>query len=221
MTLSIDEVKVGVVREHDLFADFIEGLTDEEWNTPSRCEGWTVADVAAHVVGGIADVAAGNFEGLGTPEVTQREVDERRGKSPGELAQELRDAMKVNQELLSVFDEAAWNSPSPGGFEGTTLQGVEALYYDAYLHADDIRAAIGRGSERGEGLRCAVHHVAFELQKRSWPSATLALEGVEEITIGGGGDRITGDPLAFVLAVTGRGDPAAIGLDASVNIYAD
>lgn len=221
MTLSIAEVKAGVVAEHDAFADFIEGLNGEEWATPSRCEGWTCADVAAHVTGGIADIAAGRFDGLGSPEVTKREVAERRGRTPAELAKELRDAMKVNQELLDAFDEEAWGSPSPGGYEGTTLQGVEALSYDAYLHANDIRAAIGRPEERGEGLRTAVHHVAFELEKRGWGPATLALEGIEEVGIGGGGVRITGDALQFILTATGRADPSSLDLDASVNIYAD
>jgi uncharacterized protein (TIGR03083 family) len=30
-------------------ADLLESLTDEQWNTPSLCEGWRVKDVAAHV----------------------------------------------------------------------------------------------------------------------------------------------------------------------------
>ena len=37
--------------------------------------------------------------------------------------------------------------------------------------------------------------------------------------VGGGGRRITGDPLAFVLVATGRGDPAPSALDETVNIY--
>lgn len=31
-------------------ADLIEGLSEEQLNTPSLCEGWTVRDVAGHVV---------------------------------------------------------------------------------------------------------------------------------------------------------------------------
>jgi len=42
-----------------------------------------------------------------------------------------------------------------------------------------------------------------------------------EVAVGAGkGRRITGDPLEFVLVATGRADPARIGLDPSVNIYA-
>ena len=36
---------------------------------------------------------------------------------------------------------------------------------------------------------------------------------------GGGGQRVTGDPLEFVLAATGRTDPGALGLDETVNVY--
>jgi len=44
---------------------------------------------------------------------------------------------------------------------------------------------------------------------------------MEDIPIGsGGGQRITGDPLAFILAATGRADPTPLGLDDTVNIYA-
>jgi hypothetical protein len=47
----------------------------------------------------------------------------------------------------------------------------------------------------------------------------VALDGIEAFEVSGGGRIITGDPLAFVLASTGRGDPAAVGLDETVNIY--
>jgi uncharacterized protein (TIGR03083 family) len=34
------------------FADLLDGLTDEQWEAPSLCEGWTVADVATHMMTG-------------------------------------------------------------------------------------------------------------------------------------------------------------------------
>jgi uncharacterized protein (TIGR03083 family) len=36
--------------ERDALIALLEGLTPEEWATPSLCEGWTVRDVAAHLV---------------------------------------------------------------------------------------------------------------------------------------------------------------------------
>jgi hypothetical protein len=68
-------------------------------------------------------------------------------------------------------------------------------------------------------MRPAVHHVAVLLEKSGWGPATLSFDGIETVLVGGGGKTLSGDPLPFVLAATGRGDPATLGLDESVNIY--
>lgn len=235
MTLRPDEISKGYLEE---MADLVEllGTIDETgWTTPSRCEGWSVADVAAHAIGSSADIVAGRVEGLGTPEVTAREVEERRGKTPVELGAELSSVRDQITSLVALFDDTAWDSPAPGGYDGTLAQGVEALLYDTWAHGDDIRAALGRPSVGGLGLRAGLHHIALVLGQQGWGPAALALDGVEEIPVaapgdgqaagagsksGRGGDGlITGDPIAFVLAATGRSDPTALGLDETVNIY--
>ena len=223
MTLSRTEVLDGLVVELEAFGALIGPLDATAWAAPTRCDGWTVADVAAHVIGSMADVVNGRLEGLGSPEVTAREVAERQGRSPADLASELAQVTKLAADLGAGFDDAAWAAPAPGGYDGPLGEGVEALWYDTYLHADDIRAALGRRPERGPGMRPAVHHVAILLDKKGWGPASLSFDGVETVTIGaddGSGVSLTGDPLPFVLAATGRGDPAALGLDPSVNIYA-
>ena len=219
MTLPRTEVTAGLVDELAAFGDLIRPLDATSWGTPTRCEGWSVADVAAHVIGSMADVVSGRLDGLGTPEATAREVAERKGRSPVELDQELAEVTKLAADIGAAFDDSAWESPAPGGYDGTLGQGVEALWYDTYLHADDIRAALGRPSVEGPGLRASVHHVAVELAKKDWGPATLAFEGLEAVPVGPGGTRRTGEALAFVLAATGRADPKPLGLDASVNIY--
>src|SRR5438477_7303495 len=109
-------------------------LDARQWALPTRCEGWTVADVSAHVVGGLADVVSGRLEGVGSPEWIDRQVAERQGRSPADLADELEQVTKVGADVLAGFDEAAWNGPAPGGSAPSVAQGVEALYYDAYVH---------------------------------------------------------------------------------------
>ena len=37
--------------EAEQFKSYLSGLPPEAWGRPSACEGWTVADVVAHVVG--------------------------------------------------------------------------------------------------------------------------------------------------------------------------
>lgn len=219
MTLSRIEVVDGLADELDRFGALIAPLNAEQWTASTRCEGWSVADVSAHVIGSMADVVSGQLEGLGSPEVTAREVAERQGRPPAELEAELTQVTKLLIELGGAFDDAAWEAQAPGGYDGSLGEGVEALWYDTYLHAEDIRAALGRPSEYGPGLRPAVHHVAVLLEKRGWGPATLSFDGMETIVVGGGGKELTGDPMPFVLAATGRGKPEPLGLDASVNIY--
>lgn len=219
--LSRSEIESGYPVELASFAELLRSLTPEEMATPSRCTGWTVADVAAHVAGGLTDVVNFNLEGAGTPEWTQRQVDDRKGRTPAELADELQESTEKAVGLMAAFDDDAWNGPAPAGVAGTIGTGIEGLFYDVYLHGDDIRSSIGRPSVGGPGLRASVHHVAGILTDRGFKGSTLALDGVDEVPVSGGGDTITGDPLQFVLAATGRTDPAPLGLSPDVNIYAD
>jgi uncharacterized protein (TIGR03083 family) len=220
MTLPREEVVAGFSDELGRFEDLIRSISAADWTKPSRCEGWTVGDVAAHVTGQLSDIVNGRFDGLGTPEVTEREVVERRGLTPDELADELAELRKVGGDILSAIDDGAWAGPAPAG-PGTLGDGVEALWDDAWTHGDDMRAAIGRPAEPGPGVRASVAHLAFLLTEKGWGPATIAVDGVEEFPVsGGGGQRIEGDAIAFVLAASGRQPASTIGLDPSVNVYA-
>lgn len=218
MTLPREEVVAGLLVEFADFEALVRSLDGSELAAPSRCTGWTAGDVARHVIGQTVDITAGRFDGLGTPEVTARQVQERRGSTSAELADELAAATKIAADILASFDDAAWAGPSPSG-PGTLGDGVESLWFDAWLHADDIRAAIGRPTEPGPAVRASVSHIAQQLTEQGWRPATLSLDGVEEFAVAGGGPAVTGDAVQFVLVATGRGDPSVLNLDETVNIY--
>ena len=201
------------------FEQLIRTVLPEEWDRPSRCDGWSAGDVAKHVVGQFADVVGGRLDGLGTDEVTQREVDERVGLGPKEVADELAEIRPSLAGLLAMFDDDAWASAAPGGASGTLGQGIEALWSDMVLHADDIRAAIGRTAPADVDTKAAASHIADILTLQQWRPATIALDDLPEFAVSGGGPRITGAPWPFVLAATGRGDLAALDLDETANIY--
>ena len=207
MALPRTEVTQGLTDEMGRLSELVRSLDEAEVAAPSRCAGWTTGDIAAHVAGNLADIIAGRFDGLGTPEVTQRAVDERRGRSAAQLADELDEVTKVGGDIMSGLDDDAWSGPSPAG-GGTLGYGVESLWYDAYLHGEDIRAAIGQPPTYGSGLRVAVSHVVDTLELQEWPG-----------TVPVGLDSAPEDQLAFVLVATGRADPKTIGLDETVNIY--
>jgi uncharacterized protein (TIGR03083 family) len=205
------------------FAALVRRLDAEQLGRPSRCEGWTAGDVAGHFIGSIAEISEGQLDGQGTPEVTARQVAARRGRTAAELAEELDKAAAQLQGLVDVLDDSAWAAPAGGGFDGSLGLGVEALLYDGVVHSDDIAAAVGiTYAPTDAGVIASVSHVAEMLTRQGWGAATLDLTGVPAVTIAGPspGRTIGGDPLAFVLAGAGRADPATIGLDASINIYA-
>jgi uncharacterized protein (TIGR03083 family) len=209
-------VSAGLRHEYEAFAALVESLDEKEWAWPSRCDGFDVRDVAGHVIGLAEDVAAGNPGSRNAAE----EAASVRGDTPAQAASRLRTALGPIGALLDAADDAMWAGPV-GVADLTLGEGVLLLWYDAFVHADDIRAAIGRPSETGDGLEASVAYLAAELTKREFRAATLALGDLDPYDISGGGPAITGDPLQFVLVATGRADAATMGLDPSVNIYAE
>jgi uncharacterized protein (TIGR03083 family) len=213
-TLSRTHLSNGALAEYDAFAELIEGLTEKEWNAAARCTGWRARDVAGHVVGLAEDTAAG----VPGSRNAEEEAASVRHESPTGAAARLRTAVASLRALLDAIDDDAWNGPS--GVPDLTLgEGVLTLWFDTYIHADDIRAAIGRASVRGDGLDAAIAYLATQLTTKGWGPATLALDGVGRQDIGGGGPEITGDAMQFALVATGRADAATLGLDPDVSIY--
>src|SRR5689334_4920412 len=168
------------------FSTLVRPLTAEQLATPSRCDGWTVGDVAGHFIGSMTEIAAGQIEGQGTPPVTKRQVEDRKGHTGAQLAAELDAAAAQLPALLEAFGPDAWDAPL-AGFNGTLGQGVEALLYDGAVHADDIDDALGLGHHPTHAeLVAAVSHVAYHLDDQAWGPATLALDGMPEVQIGDG-----------------------------------
>jgi uncharacterized protein (TIGR03083 family) len=214
------DVIEGTTASLNRFEALLRSLDDQAWQAPTRCEGWRVADVAAHVVGNMAIIAEGRSHEFGDPAHVDREVDARKGRTPNELADELSGAAKIGQDFLALLDDNAWNGPPPADIPGTLGQGVEAIWYDVVVHTDDIRNALGKGPERNPAdLRVSVSHIADVLDQQDYKPTTIALDGVEEFTVKGGGEQITGDPYDFILVATGRKDAASMGLDETINIY--
>jgi uncharacterized protein (TIGR03083 family) len=207
-------VSHGCLAEYEVFAALIEGLTDEEWNATARCTGWQTRDVAGHVVGLAEDTAAGVPGSRNADE----EAASVRHETPAGAAARLRTATASLRALLDVIDDDAWAGPS--GLPDLTLgDGVLTLWFDTYVHADDIRDAIGRDPARGDSLDASITYLANELTKKDWGPATLVLDDVDRHDVSGGGREITGDPLQFVLVATGRADAATMGLEPGVSIY--
>jgi uncharacterized protein (TIGR03083 family) len=219
MTLPQDEVVKGLLAEMQYLRGIVATLTQQEWAMPTRCEGWAVSDLAAHVTGVMADITAGQLEGIDTQPWYDRQVTERRGRPPHVLVQELDHVMTATEELMTAIDQAAWNGPGVPGVDGTLGSAIHSLWCGGYIHNEDVLAALGRSPQKGPGLHATIDWMVDVLTDQKWGPATLVLDGIGDVAISGGGQRIVTDPLMFILVASGRADPDILGLDPSVNVY--
>lgn len=176
-------------------AALIEDLTtldDEPWQTASWCAGWSVHDVAAHLVDSALTTRAGFLIGLaraGFDFDTQnaRGVERHRGAGPRHTLQRLR--------------EVAPRTSGPPGPPETRL--VEEV-----VHGEDIRRPLG--------LRRDYPVVAVERALRYQVGAPAAVGGAKELARGlrleatdaelvlGDGEPVRGTVLDLLLRVSGR-----------------
>jgi uncharacterized protein (TIGR03083 family) len=103
---------------------FLDATPDDLARTVPACPDWTVHDLAAHLVGVPATLAAGNFPSGDVGEWLQGIVDERREAEVDDLMQE-----------WTTLDDAI----------APMLQGMGSLMFnDVAVHEHDLRAALGR-----------------------------------------------------------------------------
>ncbi|MGN6475418.1 MAG: maleylpyruvate isomerase N-terminal domain-containing protein [Mycobacteriales bacterium] len=108
----------------DRVVDIAQSLDDAQLATPvAGTPAWNVIELLSHLVGGPADVVAGNLEGVATPPWTQAQVDSRRGRSVADLL----------DEWAGLREQV----------EGVCRSGVApALAFDIATHEQDLRGAL-------------------------------------------------------------------------------
>jgi uncharacterized protein (TIGR03083 family) len=209
-----DRTIAGLLDEYRSFAELIGSLQGPDWSRETRCTGWQVRDVAGHVVGQAVDTVSGAI-GTRTPD---QQAAALRGESPTALAAQLRTATDSIARLAPVFDDTTWSAPSP--VAGLTLgQGIHALHHDAYLHGDDIRAAVGLPFDAGPSLHASLDFVLGALQRDDAAAAEPAVAQLLTLPADQFSEQTGIAVHDFLLAATGRRDPATMRLPDIVNIY--
>ncbi|MEV7113509.1 maleylpyruvate isomerase family mycothiol-dependent enzyme [Streptomyces anulatus] len=178
--------------ERAALTDDLARLDAGQWDAPSLCEGWTVRDVAAHLVDTARTTRIGFVAGLVRARFdfdrqNARGVERERGASP--------------QETLERLRRVASRTTTPPAPLDTRL--VEEV-----VHGEDIRRAVGL--VRAYPQEAVVR--ALRLQARTPASFGGAKELVArvrltatdaDLSIGEGPD-VTGPVLSLLLAVSGR-----------------
>lgn len=175
-------------------ADLLDGLSDEEWETPSLCDGWRVRDVVAHLTlpptlttaGWMKEMlrAGGGFHRM------VRESAVRTAREPAaELVARLR--KHAGSRLLP---------PAPGAGADTTVM-------DVLTHTQDIAVPLGREIEivpdaARAGLE-SLWRLRFPFNPRK------AMRGIRFVADDsswdvGDGPVVTGPTAALLLVLTNR-----------------
>lgn len=173
MTMTLDPARIAITRDeapalaetaYARFADLLDTVRDDQWGLATDCEGWTIRDLAGHMLGGMRSAAS-----LRELVRQQREIARRRRRDGGnvtdimtalqiELTADLTPAQVVEECAALCGPAARGRRSTPGPVRRLTFP-VEfgatserwtigylvdvVLTRDAWLHRIDLARALG------------------------------------------------------------------------------
>jgi uncharacterized protein (TIGR03083 family) len=201
------------------------------------CPGWTLWHLLAHLTGGMVDASTGNTPELvglslhdysldpairdAVEAMTRRQIDERRGRRPADLAEEWTEATVTAMPMLR--GEEPFPPPLPPFMEYTLLE-------DVAVHEDDAREALGLGPAPPSAARevaLVAYVVGLDRRLRSTHHPALRLVADQEEFLAGEGEpmaTLTASTFELVMTLSGRRSPdqiRALEWDGDAKIFVD
>ena len=185
------EIWPTIAAERAALADDLAALTDEQWATPSLCEGWTVRDVLAHMTATTRISAATFFpklisSGFSLKKMQGKDIGIERGTSPS--------------ETLSRFRSQVGSTTHPPGPRDTWLG-------ETLVHAEDIRRPLAVRHDYPPAAAAQVadfykgSNLVIGAKKRI---SGLRLRATDTDWTHGDGPEVAGPIIALVSAMAGR-----------------
>jgi uncharacterized protein (TIGR03083 family) len=144
-----------VLRQRQRLGDVLTTLDEAQWSAPSRCEGWSVRDVVAHLAGtnrfwalSISAGLAGEptrllaaFDPVATP---AQLVEAQRSLTPAEVLDKYETGVAAIAEVLAAVEGEGWEivAEAPPGHVSVRAVAAHALW-DAWVHERDILLPLG------------------------------------------------------------------------------
>lgn len=153
---------------------------------------WRVRDVVAHLTGVASDYTTGRLEGAPSEPWTRRQVEERRGRTIGEIT-----------------DEWAELGLTIGAMLESSGRAMSAMVMDVVMHHCDVMGALGVTAPRAtEGLRLclrAANAIGPRLDAAGLPALRIETAGFERVLgTGDAGMIVKGDSFEIARALFGR-----------------
>ncbi|TFV58450.1 maleylpyruvate isomerase family mycothiol-dependent enzyme [Mycobacterium sp. PS03-16] len=175
--------------ERTELAALLAELSPQQWHTPSLCTGWTVKDVAAHIV---------SYDDLGVPGLLARFA---RGRVVNANQVGVDEFAKMSTgELFDYFSRHLAPSGLTAGFGGMIG------FVDGTIHHQDIRRALGMprmipGDRLIRVLRLVPGNPRLGAGRRI---RGLRLRATDVDWAHGRGPEVTGPGEALLMTMTGR-----------------
>ena len=173
------------------FAEFLDGLTPQQWNSPTLCDKWTVREVAVHTV---------SYDELSTSGLISRFLR-------GWLNTDRINAIAVADYADRSPDQVvAMIRADTGGHGLTSGFGGRIALTDGMIHQQDIRRSIGLPRTiEPERLCTALDFVRFAPTIRgAWRARGVRLVATDLDWARGKGPEVRGSGEALLMAMAGR-----------------
>ena len=182
-----------IAAERRRVADLLDGLDDEQWATPSLCEGWTVRHVAAHMTAGWS-----------FPKLRFTRLMVRHRGFDGANAEAARIlARRPTDEIVADLRANADNPFAP------PIVGIVAQLADVITHGQDITRPLGiEHTVDPDNVRPALDLSvgrAAGLVSPTKHRAGLRFETTDQDWSHGDGPAVLGDSVSVLIALLGRG----------------
>jgi maleylpyruvate isomerase len=208
-------------RESDMFLATVESLVDDEMTAPSRCEGWTRADVIAHVASSgralvkLIDWATSGEERplYASRDARSEEIAALAALPRQELLGELRDsARNFAEQAQRLGGELAAPEVQLNGKALPATSIVALRIAEVVVHHHDLDTAWTIEEADPDSLLNALEAVVRSLRAKGSPGMTLVTEERDEWVIGDGSLRVVSDREGL-LEWLARGDTEHIDVD--------
>jgi uncharacterized protein (TIGR03083 family) len=169
------DLAVPLGRQRRRLGQLLDGLDDEQWATPSRCEGWTVRDVIAHLVGadrfwavsarsGLAGEPSRylvGFDPVATPAAMVAGTQE---QPASEVLADYHRAVEDLVGAITALTPEQWALTAEGPPGHLQLHGiVRHALWDGWIHERDVALPLGYEQERHDDELTAALEYAIGL----------------------------------------------------------
>lgn len=189
-------------RETDMFLATVASLADHEMSADSLCEGWTRADVIAHVASSsraLVNLIDGAVSGeerqlYVSHEARSQEISALAALPREELLEEVREsARNFAEQAQRLSGELAAGEVNVNGKVIPATSLVALRIAEVVVHHHDLDTAWTIEEADPDSLLNAIEAVVRSLRAKGAPGMTLVTEERDEWVIGDGGLHVSSD----------------------------